>query len=177
LEYAIIKSIEIATNDDESVDTRMLTVEASDGDVFDVELSVSRGTDVAPSVGDRVYYDSMSETYQLVSVLEDPTGVNKDLKEGERESYSVSGGQRKATITYRQDGSIELNKGTDFAVKFNELKKEFDALAKAFNAFLSHTHITDATVLVGKVGTIAPAVAPQQYTGNLDKAKVDKVKL
>jgi len=180
MEYATIQKITIEPNDNDNKKTRMLTVEADTRDIFHVELPVNQGCEFFPCVGDRIYYDALSETYHIVPIVSggtDATLPNEKLKNGERESFAVSGGKRVAKITQKQDGTIALNDGVDYAVKYNELKKQFDDLAAAFNEFTGHTHTTTATAGSVTPAVINPVVAPKKYTGNLNNAKVEKVRL
>jgi hypothetical protein len=76
-------------------------------------------------------------------------------------------------IKFNKDKELVLLEGTDFAVKFNELKAGFDQLVNDFNA---HIHTTTATVGAGTTpGIIAPTSPPS--IADISSSKVERVKL
>ena len=67
----------------------------------------------------------------------------------------------------KNDGIIEINGNSDFAVRFNALQTAFDQLKSDFN---THTHVS-----VTSLGT--PSVPVPQSTADITPAKVNEVKL
>ncbi len=86
---------------------------------------------------------------------------------GGEKLYSISSGSIQAFINIKNDGIIEINGNSDFAVRFNALQTAFDQLKSDFNA---HTHAS-----VTSLGT--PTVPIPQSTADITPAKVDEVKL
>jgi len=171
MEYGIVKKVMIEANLDDEKKSRMAKVEIYGEDIVTVEYTSRDGIDRVPVVGERVYFDSITPTYNLAVLPSDETIVPEDLKEGERESYAVVNGKRVSTIRQNVEGEIILDSGKDYAVKFTELKKAFDDLVLFVN---EHIHPTTATIGdTSTVGVISPVIKP--YSGNVDKAKVEKV--
>lgn len=99
---------------------------------------------------------------------------------GETRIFSTStSGQLQAYVWLKSAGNIlELNGDDNWAVKFNELKTEFNSLKQTVNTnasvFNAHTHIL---ALSAGTGTAAPSVTQEQSsTANIDNAKNTKIK-
>lgn len=77
----------------------------------------------------------------------------------------------------KNDGTIEIGGNQNFAVKFNELKTEFNKLKRSHNDFLTeykaHTH---AGVTSGGSSTAVPVSTQSPNNSNIDNAKNDKIK-
>ena len=95
--------------------------------------------------------------------------------------YSTdSNGANKATITLRNDGTIEMLGTGDFMVRFseletayNQLKDDHDGLVSAFN---QHVHPT-AAVGSPSPPTAIPSVIPATpSTGDISGAKIEEIK-
>lgn len=107
--------------------------------------------------------------------------INKNQKAGIGEFRTFAtdeNGTEKFYTWMKSDGTMEIGGGANFAVKFNELKTEFNALKQSHNDFLTeyktHTHVL---TLTSGTGTAAPTVSTQTpNTSNIDNAKNDKIK-
>ena len=155
MEYGIITKI----HTDDETGLLLVDVEVFDGDEITVELNYG-GVELRPKVGDRVFFTDLSGEYSVSGLTTSRRAASSDLDDGE-----IRVGHDKSDITFRNDGSMELNGGTDYAIAFNEMKKAFDKFVKEFNA---HTHPAPAGA------TSPPSVASM---ANMDGAKVKKVKL
>lgn len=104
--------------------------------------------------------------------------LNKTLDDGETLIYSIDeDGVLKAQALFDKDGKIILNEGTDFAVKFNELKTAFDELKSNYNDFITtkynlHMH---PTAVVGPPSL--PTLTGISSTADMSNAKVEYVLL
>lgn len=109
--------------------------------------------------------------------------VEKSIDKGELFIYSVVDGVVKSSILLNRDGELIVNEGTDFAVRFSELKAGYDELKTDFNNLVTkynaHIHVTTATIGASATpGTIAPTTSSgTSSTASIDDSKVDKVKL
>jgi hypothetical protein len=121
------------------------------------------GNNNYPLPGDAVAV-SMTDAQNTIIAVSRP--IPGDLKKGEQVIYSRNAdGEEQANIKLTDAGVIDLNKGDDFAVKFNELKKGFDALVNYVNAL----------VLPVAGASAGPPAIPS--TASIDASKVEKVKL
>ena len=112
--------------------------------------------------------------------------MNKNAKAepGERRGYATdANGNFKFNWWLRADGTILIGSSevpaeyTNFAVKYNELKTDLDALKATVNAnaavFNSHTHIL---TLSAGTGTAAPSVT-QEQNNNTDFSNIKHSKI
>lgn len=76
----------------------------------------------------------------------------------------------------KNDGTIEIGGNQNFAVKFNELKTEFNKLKQSHNDLLTEykTHVHTGGTLSGSTGATVSTQLPN--TSNIDNAKNDKIK-
>lgn len=164
METGTITGREITTNLDAEKKTLLLQVLVADeNDGQTVELQNQSGEDVEPPDGSRVFIMDVSDSFRVVVAVDDGIEPDSSIEQGERETYSSDGGERKAKIRWKKDGQIVLNDGGDTAVKYSELKTAFDQLKSDFddlvNAYNAHIHITTATIGVGGPGVIAPTTS------------------
>ena len=117
----------------------------------------------APVKGEVAVFTKYKGGYRQIGVLH-PIA----LEEGERLIHSEKYGN---SVFLNKDGEVVINGGTDYAVKFNELKEAFDELKADLNAVINT--IQTVSVVEG-----AP-VNPEQTlcTANLSNAKADKIRL
>jgi|TARA_Y100000310_G_scaffold344838_1_gene459884 phage gp45-like len=96
------------------------------------------------------------------------------LADGESALYSSTG----AIVHAKATGEVQINKGTDYAVQFSELKTQFDELKGKYNSLVN----------ILKTWTVVPAdggaalktavvTANPISTADLTGAKVEKVRL
>ena len=89
--------------------------------------------------------------------------------DGERRLYSRnSSGTIKAIIFLKDDGTLEINNGSDFAVRFNALQAAFDELKAAFN---THTHVYSP----GALTPITTAIPVPQSLADISLSKIDEI--
>ena len=108
------------------------------------------------------------------------------VEAGEKKTYSRdSGGNIKASVLLKKDGSIEItgaseisidgtviniNSGSDFAVRFGDLQTAFNELKTAFN---THTHVYSP----GPDSPTSTAPGIPQSVADISLSKVSEVKL
>jgi phage baseplate assembly protein V len=94
------------------------------------------------------------------------------LESGEVCIYSQHGQK----ILLDENGDIVFNDGTDFMVRFNELKTGFDQLVSDFNA---HAHGGSVDSLAGPCTILPPttAVPPDSSSASIDSAKIEEIKI
>lgn len=105
--------------------------------------------------------------------------LNKDSKAGpgEYRTFATDAqGVEKFYTWMKSTGIMEIGGDTNFAVKFNELKTEFNALKKSHNDLLTEykIHIHSGGVIMGNTGPTTSTQMPN--TSNIDNAKNDKIK-
>jgi len=158
---------ETKKNRDSDENQRVLACEiTSSDDVQSIELSNTSGEDTNPLAGDTVLVIPIEDAYKMGILIDDGIAPEDDLDKGEKELYSRSDEVTKAaTLRFRKNGELVLNKGIDYAVKFNELKTAFNQLQNDFDV---HIHPE------GSPNTGAPT---NPSSADIDPAKVEKVRL
>jgi hypothetical protein len=106
--------------------------------------------------------------------------LNKNQKAGigELRLFATDeSGTEKFYTWMKADGTMEIGGDTNYAVKFNELKTEFNNLKKSHNDLLTEykTHVhPGVTVGMGSTGATVSTQTPN--TSDIDNAKNDKIK-
>lgn len=105
--------------------------------------------------------------------------INKNQKAdiGELRLFSTdTSGNEKFYVWLKGNETIEIGGNTNYAVKFNELKTEFNALKKSHNDFLTEykAHVHTGGTISGSTGPTTSTQLPN--TSNIDNAKNDKIK-
>lgn len=105
--------------------------------------------------------------------------INKNQKAavGELRLFSTDAdGVEKFYVWLKNDETIEIGGTTNFAVKFNELKTEFNKLKQDHNNFLVEykTHVHTGGTIMGSTGPTTSTQTPN--TSNIENAKNDKIK-
>lgn len=176
MDIGTVKKTSIETNQDSDGKIIMLEVEESEGeDLQDVQLISLSGIKSRPESGERTVILDFGGGLKISIGIED--GIETSIEEGERDFYSTSGGIRKASIYLKKDGTLILNDGTDYAVKYNELKSKIDDLKQQLNSFITtkynlHNHPTAPT---GPVSP--PSIVGVEVTTDFASIKSEKVKL
>ncbi len=147
-------------------------IERRKGYIIEGTLIGSSGDDSPPLSGDLVV--ELPRTGTGRAFMAGTISLSQGAKEGERILYSRDeNGAVQAKIYLNASGEVFINDGSDFAVKFNELKSSFEQLVADFNA---HTHMVSGTASAGVVtATASPTTSPS--SANIDSSKVDKVRL
>lgn len=109
--------------------------------------------------------------------------IDETLDEGETLFYSMTeDGNLKAKIYLNKSSEIVLNDGTDYSVKYNELKTAFDKLKSDFNSIVSlynsHIHPVPGVMLGGPGTASSPTVSTgSPSTADMSNSKVAKVRI
>jgi len=102
---------------------------------------------------------------------------NQKAEVGEIRLFATDAqGTEKGYTWLKNDGTLELLGNTNYAVKYNELKTELDALKKSHNDLLTeyktHVHPTNFPVIV-----VSPTISTQiPNTSDFSKVKNTKIK-
>jgi hypothetical protein len=160
LGFGTIKSSKLEKNADGDDPVYVCKTRLSaDNDLQSLEHHHEVGCQSRPPKETYVFYGWFDTAWKFIISAFDRV-PKQALEEGERISYSSSGGTIKAFIKYLKTGIIHINGDTDFAVRFNELETAFNELKTAYN---SHNH--------------GGSAATPQSNADISTAKVDNVKL
>jgi hypothetical protein len=102
---------------------------------------------------------------------------NKLAGVGELRLFSTDqNGSEKFYVWLKNDGFLELGGAQNFAVKFNELKTEFNSLKESHNNLLTEyiAHVHTGGTISGSTGTTVSTQTPN--AANIDNAKNEKIK-
>jgi hypothetical protein len=176
MDIGTIKKTSIEKNQDSDTKVIMLEVmESEDEDIQDVQLISLPGIKSRPETEVRTVILDFGGGLKISLGIED--GIETAIEEGELDLYSTSGSVRKASIYLKKDGTLILNDGTDYAVKYNELKSKIDDLKEQLNSFITtkynlHNHPT------APVGAVSPpSIVGVEVTTDFASIKSDKVQL
>jgi len=157
-----------------------------DTPVYDVKVDPGGGSNMTPEHYSSPGDDSQPLPKDTAAVLPiegtgtgaavgyiDPKNLQK-AKAGEKRIYARDeDGNELGSLWLKDNGECVLNEGTDYAVKFNELKTAFDEFVSDFNGH-SHSYIAP----------LHPAVPPAATTtgnpstaANMASSKVELVRV
>lgn len=110
--------------------------------------------------------------------------INK-ISKGESIQFSMDNdGNIKSSVIAKSNGDVTINEGTDYAVAYNGLKKEFNELNDKFNTHIAnynlHTHPVPFAQAISVVAVPSSGVSTIQSTGSnadINTVKVDTVRL
>lgn len=178
LEDGNITGRRVAKNMDSTIATQLLQVSlVEDNDSQEAEEMHIPNFQYRPEIGARGFVAWVTNAWKICVSIDDK--VSKvSLNVGECIRYSTLLGVIKAKITWKNDGTLEINGNTDFAVAFNNLKTAFDQLKSDHDALLNeyklHVH---AGVTTGAGSTSAAGSSLLPSSADIDPAKVSTVKL
>lgn len=144
----------------------------------DVQTSIQAtpyGVDSNP-VKDMVAVYSKTET-DGSTVIVGYLNKNSIAAVGEFRVFSTdANGVEKFYTWLKNDGTIEIGGNQNFAVKFNELKTEFNKLKQSHNDLLTEykMHVHTGGTISGSTGTTTSTLLAN--TSNISNAKNDKIK-
>jgi hypothetical protein len=97
---------------------------------------------------------------------------------GEIRIYSRdSGGELKALIWLKADGTIELNGNADNAVRYSQLETAFNTFKTDFNTFITNVFNLHMHPTAGTGPPSVPTLVGVNTAADIAPAKVDEVKL
>jgi hypothetical protein len=138
------------------------------GDKIIAELITPAGLRLSPVKGDRGLFVVHRNKWHIKAILSDFSG----LRMGERELKGAFG----QSIFYNEVGEVVINDGTDYAVKYEKLKKEFDDLVDFVNAL--KTRLETATYINSTNSPTLLALTLQEpCTADISDAKVEKIRI
>ena len=138
VKVGIVTGSTIGPNRHGTRDVRLLQVVISDPeDVQTAEFLSGPGDDSAPELGSKVLLIGPGPAWKAVAACSDT--VAPSIDSGERKLYSVLNGVIQAFINLLSDGTLELNGGSDFAVRYTGLESAFNQLKADFDAHTGHS--------------------------------------
>ena len=168
---AKLKEIFISKNRDSDAEKLMFKAEISaPDDIQEVEFSDSCNIDRRAPVDSRCFGGAISKAFKIIVAIDDNIDPDSSLGDGEIEIYSSNSGERKAKIRFKSDGSIVVNDGGDYAVKYSELETAFNNLQQQWDTF-ANAYVPGGPSAVGTPPTALPS------TADITRAKVDTVRL
>ena len=188
MEFGTIESISVGQNLDSGENVRLARVNVIGEDTVTVEMPFPEGDEFVPGIGDTVYYEEVDSGFLVARCIQTTQAVDPTLLEGERELFSRLAGMRSAKFRLKADGTLVMNDGTDFGVRFNALESALNDLIDDMNVFfafvVAHSHTSAApgspTVGTAADATAVPPVAKptaSEVSLDMSDAKVPKVKL
>lgn len=189
-EAGIVRNINIGSNKDAERVTVLLDCEiTSPEDIQTVEFFGPAGDGSVPVVGSKVIILGIGSAWKIAIACQD--GQEPEAEEGEKLLYSLVNGKKKTKIHLKKsgnisivslsdaglelssielnpEGSIILNGGEDFGVRFSALLEAFEQLKSEIGL-----HIHDG-VSVGSEQTSVPT-AP--FVASLLPAKIESLKV
>ena len=178
IESGEITGRRVAKNMDSETATQLLQVSlVEDGDTQEVEEMHIPNFQYRPETGSRGFIARITQAWKICVGIDDKV-TKVSLNAGEFYLYSTSGGLVKANIKGVNDGTLEINGSSDFAVAFNDLKTAFDQLQSDHDALLAEYKIhVHAGVTTGAGSTSAAGSSLLPSSADIDPAKVLTVKL
>lgn len=182
-ELGIVTGRQNGKNIDGDATRRLLQVNMLDlsdtiKDVRTVELVSLSGDDTNPANDCRAFIIDAAGSYSICIAITDD--LTPEVDPGERELYSTDNPvtQKLAKIRLNSSSEVVMNDGTDYAVKYNELKTAFDQLKADFDAlvavFNAHLH---SGVTAGGSNTGAVSATGTPSTADMSGSKVDTVRM
>ena len=160
LETGTIKGFEVKTHRDGTRPVLLLQCAISEeDDLQTVEWFGNFGEDSRPPLESEVLIGTVGNTKYAFAIDDKQTPA---AVEGEKNLYSLEGGTKKAKLSFKISGELELNGAIDFAVKFTELQTLLANLITRLNT----EFIAIAAVLPGY--TFAPIVVDWTPAKSLD---------
>ena len=121
------------------------------------------GVQYRPPDNSDTFYSRISEAFKIVLGINDKVPKVETLGKGERIAYASDSGNIVCSVYYKNDGIIEVNGNSDFAVSYTDLNAQLQLLVSAINAALGTKANGSGT--------------PGTLTLDLTAAKVNTVKL
>lgn len=130
---------EIKKNIDGENNTRILKCEVSSSDdVQQIELIQQDGEQNNPLDDATVIILEITKSWKIAVAIKDFVEPDATLGRGEKKIYSLdSNNTIQACMRFKNDGTLILNEGTDWAVQYTALKSAFDQLKSDLNVMIS----------------------------------------
>ena len=126
------------------------------------------GDDSNPIDGMRAIYCKTSSNG--ADVVIGYLNINALAQPGEKRLYSTdASGTEKTYVYLKNDGILELNGNSDFAVRYSKLEDAFNELQAKFNQFA-------AAYAPGGPSTIGTPLTVDQSTADISLAKIETIK-
>ena len=152
----------------------LLTKSKANGSDYQTKNAFGPGIEINPALGERLVVSRInnSDSY-LLNIAGLSEKVTPDTNPGERRFFSVDElGNLSSFLKLKNNGILELNGNTDFAVKYTQLETAFNLLKTDFNNLITlyNSHNHGGAVAVPST----PAIAS---TADISPAKSEVVKL
>jgi hypothetical protein len=156
----------------------MSDVEISDkADTQEIEIINQAGIKTRPLENHRIIIIRCGGGYKVSVGVDD--NIDEEIEEGEILIYSNDNGSISSSIKLLTDGTIEINEGQNYMVRYNELEIAFNELKEKHNilsAFVdSHAH----TLVTPGSGSSGPVAVPSGSSSSADitVSKIEKIRV
>jgi hypothetical protein len=177
MKIGIVTGREIKTNRDAEGNSRLLQAEISSADDKQtIELVSACGEQYNPRDGDVLFIAELGPNWKIAIASSDETEPDDTLEQGERKIYSLKGdGEVMACVRFKADGTLILNEGEDWAVRFSALESAFNELQGKWNSFAA----AYAPGGPASVGTPPAAIPPDTFESSADitEARIDNIQV
>lgn len=110
IDYGKITKTEIGTDKDTDKQKYICTVEFSDGeDLRTVQIMNMAGFNSKPLPDQKITVIDLGGGFEIGIATDDE--IDADLEDGDTQVYSISGGEKSAKVTLKENGSIEITDG------------------------------------------------------------------
>jgi len=189
---------EIKKNKDGEKNVLILQVEITEpDDVQSIQLMKQAGEDTNPPDGSTVTILSIGNAFKIAVASDD--GIEPSMSKGEKKIYSSADGTIQAfidllasgdieldaagaaNIKILENGDIELNDNTDFAVRYNALAIAFNQLKMEFNSHIVNYNLHKQLVIFDPIllaDAAQPPITPSiPSTANIAPAQILNIKV
>jgi hypothetical protein len=175
MDSGIVKSTLYDINKDTDGNKLMCNVEVSDpDDVPEIEIINQAGIKTRPLEGARSIIIRCGGGYKVSIGVDD--NIDEEIEEGEVLIYSNNNGSISASVKLLTDGTIEINNGSDFAVRYSALETAFNELNDKYNSHIteynSHVH---SGVTAGSASTAVTVPSTKTSTADIAQSKIEDI--
>ena len=172
---------EIKKNIDGENNTRILKCELSSADdVQQIELIQQDGEQNNPLDDATVIILEITKSWKIAVAVKDFVEPDATLQRGEKKIYSLdSSNNIQACIRFKNDGTLVLNEGADWAVQYTALKSAFDQLKSDLNTFIGvfNAHVHTSTCTAGGTPTLVSTTSGSTSSADMSSAKIEDIQV
>lgn len=182
IKVGVVTGREIRKNRDAEGDSLLLKAQLSSAeDIQTVELVSASGEQYIPRDGDILFIAEISPNWKIVIASSDGLAPDETMDGGDRKLYSLNANNEiMACIRFKNDGTLVLNEGEDWAVQFTALKEAFDQLKSDFNSMVSTWNTFAGSYLPGgpsTQGTPPTANTASSSSADMSGAKIESIQV
>lgn len=181
IDYGVVKSVSIGTDKDTDNNKYICEVEFSDAeDVRTIQVMNKSGINSKPLPGHKVVVLDIGGGFEVGICSDDE--IVADLEDGETEIYAIDGISKSSKIRLFPDGSIVINDGTNFMVRYNEMATAVNEINDKLNAHIGkynyHLHLGTVDSLGGACVLTSPTAsgdAAIESTADITTSKIEEI--